>query len=1357
MAKFSVGSLTLFNHEQQDWTLYKDRLEQWFLANDIGTGDDKTGSKRRAILLSSLAEPTYKLIRDLALPKSVGTLSYNNVVELLDGHFETKKCGFAERCKFYGATQARGESLADWAARVRGLALHCDFGASTLEEALRDRFVLGMQSGPERDLLFTKAMEGLTLSKALELADGVRAARAGSQQEAMGQAELATAQVLKVAAAARPQTARPPAAASPAARADPAGCPACGYDGHDVSRCKFTRYRCKKCGVKGHLRRMCPGKGSSRHHFIECGADGDGYDVDGKRIICNIRTQHGEPMKETILVNNVRLNFEIDTGSAVTVISEEIFNKYFSTLKLNPSKLVLQSYNNSIIHTLGYVSLSFSYNNQSRNLDVYVVRDGGPPLLGRDFLLKFKLQISPLNLCSDVLDQFAQRYPNLFSDKLGCFNGGTVNLDLKPDSKPIFRKARPLPFAIREKVEQEIDRLVELGILVPVQYSDYASPIVPVIREDKKLRLCVDYSTTINKQLFIDKYPLPRVDELFAKLHGGQQFSKLDLSRAYNQFCLSDSSQDLTCINTHKGLYKFTRLVFGLSSAPAVFQRAMEALLSGLDGVLLFLDDICVTGKDKKEHSERLNQVFDRLEKAGLVLQKQKCLLFQDSISYLGFVIDRNGIHKSPEKVKAILNAKTPTNVSELKSFLGMINYYRSFIKNASSIMSPLHKLLQKGSMWQWCPEHELAITNIKTILASDNTLAHFNPNAKIILTVDASPYGLGAILSQEENGVEKPVSFMSRSLSPAEKRYSQIQKEAAAIVFGVKKFHQYLFGRSDPFILRTDHKPLLSIFNPSKGIPEISANRLQRYAIFLSAYNYKIEYVSSANNAADFLSRSVAESSCAPRAAASSCDSVDELSYVNFIYNGHTLLSQKEVKEATHNDIVLKSVVKYCLTGWPRKITDKDIKPYFMCRNELSLEEDCLIRGSKLIIPECLRKNVLVELHSGHLGISKVKSEARDRFWWPGMSSDIERYVSSCDVCATLRPAPPRVPLAPWPHPPAPWHRVHLDFLGPINNKTYLVIVDAYSKWVECYDVSTGYGSRIVIEKLCDVMARFGLFHTILTDNGTSFCSTEFKSFCDSNGIKHITSPPYNPQSNGQAESYVKIIKKAIKSIILSGSNLRDLNIKLCEFLLKYRNSKHFTTERSPSEVLFGHRLRSRLDVLCPSGAQAQAAPAPAPADTTLGETVTRNQSLQCKHYTGNRKVSFVSGEVVLVKVFKNQKCEWAKAVILEKLGSNVYSIQLLNSQTVLKKHANQILKFKGEEDVSVIPNESENVCESELVLPPVMLSSVSAPVSPEPEVQATQTDDVSAPSATTSVSDSEPQVLEKRKRKVINYKSYF
>lgn len=204
-------------------------------------------------------------------------------------------------------------------------------------------------------------------------------------------------------------------------------------------------------------------------------------------------------------------------------------------------------------------------------------------------------------------------------------------------------------------------------------------------------------------------------------------------------------------------------------------------------------------------------------------------------------------------KLSQYYKLKRQVNSNELKSFLGLVNYYRMFIKNASSILSPLHDLLQKNSTWCWTPEHEKAVTAIKQALTSDNTLAHFNPDAKIILTIDASPTGLGAILSQVEGGIERPVAFMSRSLTAAEKRYSTIQKEATAIIFGIRKCHQYLFGRAEPFTLRTDHKPLLSIFNPDKGVPEVTANRLQRYAIFLSAYNFKIEYVSSAHNSADF------------------------------------------------------------------------------------------------------------------------------------------------------------------------------------------------------------------------------------------------------------------------------------------------------------------------------------------------------------------------------------------------------------------------------------------------------------------------------------------------------------------------
>lgn len=1327
MAKVSVGTLSSFNHEAQEWSVYKDRLEQWFLANDLvetGEQGDKAGTKRRAILLSSLSESTYKLVRDLALPQKVGVLNYDKIIELLDGHFQTKKCGFAERSNFFGATQQSNESMAQWAARVRGLAGDCEFSATMLDELLRDRFVLGMSLGPERDMLFTKDLSGLTLSKALGIAESMRSARLGAQQSSPHVRAEAhePLQVLKMS---------PAAQAAPRGRAPPArgpaphesherpgsGCSVCGYTGHRFEVCRFRGHKCKVCGVKGHLKRMCP-KRVVRQHFVECSADDD--EDDGKRLIANIRTYCGEPMTESVVVNKNKLNFEIDTGSAVTVISERTYGDYFSSLKLQPSKILLQSYNGGRIDTLGTLSLPFVYKGKQRNITAYIVRGNGPLLLGRDFIAKFNLQISTINLCKDESQEITSNYPLLFSDNLGCCKDVTIHLKLKDGSKPIFCRARPLPFALRDNVERELNRLVELGILVPVQYSEYASPIVPVLKRDKSIRICADYAVSINKQLLVEKYPLPRIEELFAKLRGGQQFSKLDLSRAYNQFQLSDDSQLLTCINTHKGLYKYTRLVFGLASAPAIFQRTMETILAGLDGVLVYLDDILITGKTKEEHRKKLHEVFRRLQCAGLVVQKEKCSFFQNSVSYLGFTIDKNGIHKDRTKVKAIIEAKVPTNSTELKSFLGLVNYYRSFVKNASSILNPLHELLKKNCHWVWKPEHDNAVKQIKEQLASEQNLAHFNPDAQLVLTVDASPSGLGAILSQIENGTEKPVSYASRSLSAAEKRYSQIQKEATAIIFGIRKFHQYLYGRAEPFVLKTDHKPLLSIFNPNKGIPEISANRLQRYAIFLSAYNYIIQYVSSAHNTADFLSRSTS----GEPVQMGSHTVRDDAAYINFVCEGERFLSMSEISDATGTDSVLMQVMTYVRDGWPAKVNEAVINKYFECRYELAVENNCVMRGHRLIVPSKYRNRIVDELHKGHLGIKKMKAEARDRFWWPGMSAQIDQCVSACSVCNALRPAPPRAPLAPWPYPPTSWYRVHIDLAGPINNKTFLVIVDAYSKWVECFDVSNGYSTRTIIERLCEVMARFGLFKTICSDNGTYFVSAEFEEFCLRNNIEHITSPTYSPASNGQAESYVKIIKKAIKSILLTSSNNKDLNLKLLEFLFNYRNSKHTTTDKSPAELIFGHKLRSRLDSLFPKST---------PADAALDNNVKRKQFSQCKQYNGKRTVQFDVGELVLVRIIVNQKPQWTRGCIEERLGCTVYLVRLLNFSRIVKKHTNQLLKFRGEEDYELADTGPASPSATVETMPPVLLSySPGHPVAPE--VTQITTETPTPPEATTA-----------------------
>ena len=595
----------------------------------------------------------------------------------------------------------------------------------------------------------------------------------------------------------------------------------------------------------------------------------------------------------------------------------------------------------------------------------------------------------------------------------------------------------------------------------------------------------------------------------------------------------------------------------------------MDNVLSDIPYVCVYLDDILVTGKTEAEHLHNLNKVLQRLQSSGLTLKKDKCKFMVTAVEYLGHIIDANGLHPSEKKVKAIKEAPTPSNVTEFKSFLGLLNYYHKFLPDIATTLAPLHSLLTKSAKWVWSQPQQEAFTKAKSLLHSSSLLVHYDDKKPILLSCDASNYGLGAVLSHRmDDNSEKPIAFASRTLSPAEKKYAQLEKEALAIIFAVKKFHDYLYGRH--FTLYSDHKPLQYLLNESKQIPVLASSRIQHWALTLSAYTYSICYKPGNKLAhADALSRLPLPDH--PKVVPMPHDVTLLLHHLS-----ESIVHASSIKDWTDKDPILSRVRTLVQTGWSLPDDTPELQPYAQCYTELSVIDGCLLRGSRVIVPLQGRPIILSQLHDTHPGISRMKSLARSYVWWPGLDRDIENTVKSCHTCQESRPAPPQAPVHPWECPSHPWARLHIDHAGPFLGKTFLIVVDAHSRWLEvCVVDSTS--AEATIRSLRTIFATHGLPEQVVSDNGPAFISHDFKEFMQKNGIPHSLVSPYHPRSNGLAERAVQTFKTAMKK--LEG----PIHVRISRFLLQYRVTPQTTTGQSPSELLTGRRLRIALDLVHP------------------------------------------------------------------------------------------------------------------------------------------------------------------------------
>ena len=1017
----TLGRIEEFDSSREEWPQYEERLGHFFTANGI-----TEVTVKRATLLTVIGPATYKVLRNLVSPKKPGEVEFSELVKTLSEHFAPAPSEIVERFKFNSRIRKSGESVSTYVAELRALAANCNF-KDTLDVMLRDRIVCGINDTATQKRLLAEPK--LTFKKALDIARGLEtAARNVKELKTPHVPEMTAAEVLAVTDPEKPSS----------------KCFRCGKPGHYASKCRLSKsVICHRCGKAGHLKKACRSiqkKGVKEHRarpgsvrHVEESEQTEGTE----EVILHVGSRkRTPPYIVTVEADGASLRMEVDTGSSVSLVSDTTFRKLWPERKLSDCGYCLHSYAKVPIKVLGCVEVELKYKKQEARLPLIVVEGSGPTLLGRGWLEHIALDWQEIRyLSASSLSDVLERHRSVFQEGLGTLKNFEAKIHVDPNATPRFCKARSVPYALRGKVEEEIERLVKEGTLEPVHVADWAAPIVPVLKGDKtSVRICGDFRQTINPVSKLDRYPIPKVEDLFTVLANGKSFTTIDLSHAYQQLPLDESSRQYVVVNTHKGLFRYTRLPFGISSAPGIFQRVIESIIQGIPGVVAYLDDILVTGSTDREHLTALEEVLRRLGKAGLRVRKEKCHFMSPSVTYLGHKIGSDGIHPLPEKVKAIKEAPSPTCVSELKAYLGLLSYYGKFLANLSTVLAPLYRLLRKDVKWRWKVAEKKAFQASKDLLTSSQLLVHFDEKLPLILACDASAYGVGAVLAHRlEDGSEKPIAYTSRTLTKAERNYSQLEKEGLACVFGVKKFHAYLLGH--PFELVTDHKPLLALLGECKASSQQASARVKRWSLFMSSYEYTMTFRNTQlHGNADALSRlPVLVEGPEPK------DPPELVLLLEHLDDSPVTAVQ--IESWTRRDPSLAPVMQALQQGWPEE-GSPELEPFQSKRSELSLFHGCILWGSRVVVPQRGRRAVLEELHVGHLGMSKMKSLARMYVWWPGMDRDIKRMVQECGNCQAVQSMPPLAPLHPWKWSTRPWSRLHLDFAGPFLGKMFLVLV---------------------------------------------------------------------------------------------------------------------------------------------------------------------------------------------------------------------------------------------------------------------------------------------------------------------------
>ena len=1302
-------------------------FEKWLLDFEeyvLAVYGDVANARKKAILMQMVGDEVKKYVDTL---DTVVRADYAQLITNLKQRFKHQQNETIERHIFNNMNQHDNESIDSFVIRLKEQAAKCNYNVESItrsianpndanqvievpiefsditNDLIRDRIVCGVLNQAVRTrLLRDKELtleSAVAIVRAQELAEERTQALDGKQLQVNKLKRRKSSQSYND----KPESnsvrnTKNPQISNKKVRthSNVVDCGFCGREHKPGKKfCPAYGKHCTVCNKKHHFSAMCQSKMNVNHIAEDntqntSDSDSDSGDDSfytnpalslgtlsvGTLSVDSILSRKFRSWCESSTLNGKTVMCKVDTGAECNVMSEKSFREICPDGKLAPPQHILKACGGTKLPVLGVANIN-CFVNEIESIDKFfiIAKNDVNPILGLDLLIRHKL-VNPKNsafiseikesfMSKDKISELKTKYDDVFDNtKLGRMSEYETSIRLSKNAVPSVHPVRKIPFTLKKAVENELDRMESLGAISKVDGpTEWVSSMVLTKKDDNTIRICLDPSN-LNEFVMREHTRLPTPEETFSSIGRASVFSKLDLKCGYWQLPLDEQSSYLTTFNTPKGRYRYNVMPFGLNCANEMFQKKMTQAFEGCEGARIMFDDILIFANSVDEHNRCLEKILSRCRDVGIKLNVDKCQFYMSEVKYIGHIISKEGMKPDPDKISDITNMPTPRSKKDVQRLLGMITYLSKYIPNLSTITQPLRQLLHKRTEFIWTFEQNKAFDQIKQTLTSAPVLAFYDVNKEVELHCDASSEGLGVCLLQDG----KPVAYGSKSLTVVEERYATIEKELYAVLYGLERFNQFVYGKHVK--VYTDHKPLVPLHKrPIHSTPA----RIQRMLLRTQMYDFTLMYKPGKSHyIPDTLSRACVKNSYDK-------DLQKELEMnMELVINsiGCTDSVKGKIREETINDPCLSKVYQYCENSWPENKRDCDfnVLPYWNVRHELSIFDNMIIYNNRIVIPKVLQSMILDDIHKGHQGIVRSKALARQTVYWANMNKDIEQKIESCVECLNTRKFPDKVSLMPHDIPSRPFEKIGIDILT-VNGVKYQILICYFSKWVEVCRFNRPPTSKLVINHLRNVFSHFGIPECCFSDRERIYKSREIDEFCKNLGIDKKFSSSMYAQSNGQVERCVGHVKNLLKRC-----NYDFDELQMC--LLDYHNTPLDSKTPSPFQILMNRTVKGRLPCLTRNLVTDN--------DIETRKSLTKRQNRSIEYYNRNASKNsakvFKPGDLV---VYRNDLSDrvWKRARVVH-ADPDLRSYTLINTLgNLIVRNVKMLLRDSTGRDFTISP----------------------------------------------------------------------